>query len=101
MTAVVEVPQPDVEGISQPQAVVVGVMAGAGVQIGVLLDANAPVSVMTEPLLKVVNSRLRELGETPLEATGRGRWALCLVDGSPLRATQSLSEQDVYDGDRL
>lgn len=76
-------------------------MAGAGVQIGVLLDANAPVSVMTEPLLKVVNSRLRELGETPLEATGRGRWALCLVDGTPLRATQSLTEQDVYDGDRL
>lgn len=76
-------------------------MAGAGVQIGVLLDANAPVSVMTEPLLKVVNSRLRELGETPLTATGRGRWALCLVDGSPLRATQSLTEQDVYDGDRL
>ncbi|BCI88339.1 hypothetical protein NIIDMKKI_35450 [Mycobacterium kansasii] len=36
-----------------------------------------------------------------LEATGRGRWALCLVDGSPLRATQSLTEQEVYDGDRL
>jgi type VII secretion integral membrane protein EccD len=80
---------------------VVGIMAGEGVQIGVLLDANAPVSVMTDPLLKVINSRLRELGETPLEATGRGRWALCLVDGSPLRATQSLTEQDVYDGDRL
>jgi len=76
-------------------------MAGEGVQIGVLLDANAPVSLMTDPLLKVVNSRLRELGETPLEATGRGRWALCLVDGAPLRATQSLTEQDVYDGDRL
>ncbi len=101
MTAVVEAPQPDVEGISQPRAVVVGIMAGVGVQIGVLLDANAPVSVMTDPLLKVVNSRLRELGETPLEATGRGRWALCLVDGTPLRATQSLTEQDVYDGDRL
>ncbi|OBH36630.1 type VII secretion integral membrane protein EccD [Mycobacterium sp. E342] len=101
MTAVVEALQPDVEGVSQPRAVVVGVMAGAGVQIGVLLDANAPVSVMTEPLLKVVNSRLRELGEAPLEATGRGRWALCLVDGTPLRATQSLTEQDVYDGDRL
>src|SRR5262249_43269046 len=28
-------------------------------------------------------------------------WALCLVDGTPLRATQSLSEQDIYDGDRL
>jgi len=76
-------------------------MAGEGVQIGVLLDANAPVSVMTDPLLKVVNSRLRELGETPLEPTGRGRWALCLVDGVPLRATQSLAEQEIYDGDRL
>jgi type VII secretion integral membrane protein EccD len=80
---------------------VVGIMAGEGVQIGVLLDANAPVSVMTDPLLKVVNSRLRELGETPLEATGRGRWSMCLVDGTPLRATQSLTEQDIYDGDRL
>jgi type VII secretion integral membrane protein EccD len=49
----------------------------------------------------VVNSRLRELGETPLETTGRGKWALCLVDGTPLRATQSLTEQDIYDGDRL
>ena len=101
MTAVVEALQPDIEGISQPRAVVVGIMAGEGVQIGVLLDSNAPVSVMTDPLLKVVNSRLRELGEKSLEATGRGRWALCLVDGTPLRATQSLTEQDVYDGDRL
>jgi type VII secretion integral membrane protein EccD len=101
MTAVADALQADVEGLSQPRAVVVGIMAGEGVQVGVLLDSNAPVSVMTEPLLKVVNSRLRELGETPLEATGRGRWALCLVDGSPLRATQSLTEQDVFDGDRL
>lgn len=101
MTAVADAPQTDVEGISSPRAVVIGIMAGEGVQIGVLLDANAPVSVMTDPLLKVVNSRLRELGETPLEATGRGRWALCLVDGTPLRAAQSLTEQDVYDGDRL
>ena len=76
-------------------------MAGEGVQIGVLLDANAPVSVMTDPLLKVVNSRLRELGEAQLEASGRGKWVLCLVDGTPLRATQSLTEQDIYDGDRL
>jgi type VII secretion integral membrane protein EccD len=101
MTAVADAPQADIEAISQPRAVVVGIMAGEGVQIGVLLDANAPVSVMTDPLLKVVNSRLRELGETQLEATGRGRWSLCLVDGTPLRATQSLTEQDVYDGDRL
>ena len=101
MTAVADAPQTDIEGISSPRAVVVGIMAGEGVQIGVLLDANAPVSVMTDPLLKVVNSRLRELGETPLETSGRGRWALCLVDGTPLRATQSLTEQDVFDGDRL
>jgi type VII secretion integral membrane protein EccD len=101
MTAVADAPQTDIEGISAPRAVVVGIMAGEGVQIGVLLDANAPVSVMTDPLLKVVNSRLRELGEAPLEATGRGRWVLCLVDGTPLRATQSLTEQDIFDGDRL
>ena len=101
MTAVADALQADVEGISAPRAVVVGIMAGDGAQIGVLLDANAPVSLMTDPLLKVVNSRLRELGEAPLESKGRGRWALCLVDGTPLRATQSLTEQDVYDGDRL
>jgi type VII secretion integral membrane protein EccD len=101
MTAVADALQADIEGVSSPRAVVVGIMAGEGVQIGVLLDANAPVSVMTDPLLKVVNSRLRELGEAPLEAAGRGRWVLCLVDGTPLRATQSLTEQDVYDGDRL
>src|SRR5438874_6806019 len=101
MTAVANAPQTDIEGVSSPRAVVVGIMAGEGVQIGVLLDANAPVSVMTDPLLKVINSRLRELGETPLESSGRGRWALCLVEGTPLRATQSLTEQDVYDGDRL
>ena len=70
VTTVVEAPQPDVEGISQPRAVVVGVMAGEGVQIGVLLDANAPVSVMTDPLLKVINSRLRELGENSVGGHG-------------------------------
>ena len=59
MTAIAESLQTDVEGISAPRAVVVGIMAGEGVQIGVLLDANAPVSVMTDPLLKVVNSRLQ------------------------------------------
>ena len=64
-------------------------MAGEGVQIGVLLDANAPVSVMTDPLLKVVNSRLRELGETPLEATGaaggRCAWLTARPCGPPSR----------------
>jgi type VII secretion integral membrane protein EccD len=86
---------------SSPRAAVVGIMAGDGVQIGVLLDADAPVSVMVEPLLQVVNGRLRELGEPALTAKGRGRWVLCLVDGTALRSTQSLTEQNVYDGDRL
>ena len=79
MTAVADAPQADVEGISQPRAVVVGIMAGEGVQIGVLLDANAPVSVMTDPLLKVVNSRLRELGET--HAGGHGPRPMGAVPG--------------------
>jgi type VII secretion integral membrane protein EccD len=101
MTAVAEAPQPGAEAVSSPQSAVIGIIAGDGVQIGVLLDANAPVSVMIDPLLKVINSRLRELGLATLEAKQRGRWTLCLVDGTPLRLTQSLTEQDVYDGDRL
>jgi type VII secretion integral membrane protein EccD len=101
MTAVAEAPQTGTEGLSSPQSAVIGIIAGEGVQIGVLLDANAPISVMVDPLLKVVNVRLRELGLAALEAKQRGRWALCLVDGTPLRATQSLTEQDVFDGDRL
>ncbi|WP_343602698.1 type VII secretion integral membrane protein EccD [Mycobacterium sp.] len=99
-TLVAEAPQTTAEAVSSPQATVVAVMA-ADVQIGVLLDANAPVAVMVDPLLKVVNSRLRELDVTPLTADGRGRWMLCLVDGTPLRPGQSLTEQSVYDGDRL
>jgi type VII secretion integral membrane protein EccD len=101
MTAVAEAPQPGTESVTSPQSAVVGIIAGEGVQIGVLLDANAPVSVMIDPLLKVVNSRLRELGLAALDTKPRGRWTLCLVDGTPLRATQSLTEQDIYDGDRL
>jgi type VII secretion integral membrane protein EccD len=100
MTAVVEVQQPGIEAVSAPQAAVVAIMA-AGVQIGVLLDAHAPVSVMIDPLVKVVNNRLRELDVAPLEPTGRGRWALCLIDGTPLKPAQSLKEQDIFDGDRL
>jgi type VII secretion integral membrane protein EccD len=101
MTQVAEATQPGSEAISSAQSAVVGIIAGEGAQIGVLLDANAPVSVMTDPLLKVINVRLRELGLQALEAKQRGRWALCLVDGTPLRAAQSLTEQDIFDGDRL
>src|SRR6202012_2075498 len=103
MTAIAEAqaPQPGTEAISSPQSAVIGIIAGEGVQIGVLLDANAPVSVMVDPLLKVINVRLRELGLAALEAPKRGRWALWLVKERTLRATRSLTEQDVYDGDRL
>lgn len=101
MTAVAEAPQPGAEAVASPQSVVIGIIAGDGVQIDVLLDANAPVSVMIDPLLKVVNSRLRELSLATLEAKQRGRWTLCLVDGTPLRSPQSLTEQEIYDGDRL
>jgi len=102
MTTAIESAQPGGEvAPSAPRAVVVGIMAGDGVQIGTLLDADAPVSVMLDPLLKVINSRLAELEEPTLQAQGRGRWVLCLVDGTALRPNQSLTEQDVYDGDRL
>lgn len=98
----IEAMQPDSEAsVSTPRAAVVGIMAGAGVQIGVVLDAEAPVSVMIDPLLKVINGRLLELGEPQLEAKGRGRWVLCTVDGTALRSAQSLTEQEVYDGDLL
>ena len=101
MTSAIEAaPGTDIAPMS-PRAAVVGIIAGDGVQIGTLLDADAPVSVMIDPLLKVINSRLRELGEPELAAQGRGRWVLCLVDGTILRSAQSLTEQDVYDGDRL
>lgn len=102
MTAAIEAAQAGGEvAPSSPRAVVVGVMAGDGVQIGTLLDADAPVSVMLDPLLKVINGRLAELDEPTLQAQGRGRWVLCLVDGTALRPGQSLTEQEVYDGDRL
>ncbi|MBS9532658.1 type VII secretion integral membrane protein EccD [Mycobacterium sp. M1] len=102
MTAAIESAQAGGEvALSAPRAVVVGIMAGDGVQIGTLLDADAPVSVMLDPLLKVINGRLAELDEPTLQAEGRGRWVLCLVDGTALRAGQSLTEQDVFDGDRL
>src|SRR5258705_11878116 len=98
MTAIAEAkaPQPGTEAISSPQSAVIGIIAGEGVQIGVLREANAPGSVMVDPLLRVINVRLRELGLPALEAPKRGRGGLCLVDGPPPAATQSLAEQDVF-----
>jgi type VII secretion integral membrane protein EccD len=101
MTATVEAARVETEpAVALPRAAMIGVMA-AGVQTGVILDGVAPISVMIEPLLQVVNDRLTELGEAPLAAEGRGRWALCRVDGTALRSAQSLTDQNVFDGDRL
>ena len=102
MTSVVEAaPTGGEVAATSPRAAVIGIIAGDGVQVGMLLDADAPISVMLDPLLKVINGRLQELGETTLTAQGHGRWVLCLVDGTTLRMSQSLTEQEVYDGDRL
>jgi type VII secretion integral membrane protein EccD len=101
MTATVEAARVETEAAAVlPRAAVIGIMA-AGVQTGVILDGAAPISVMIEPLLQIVNDRLTELGEASLSAAGRGRWALCRVDGTALRSAQSLTEQNVFDGDRL
>jgi type VII secretion integral membrane protein EccD len=80
--------------------VAVGVLAGR-TKIGVVLDAAAPISVQLSPLLRLINGRLRELGEPALVAGERGRWALCEVDGTALKPGRSLADQGVVDGGRL
>ena len=98
--ATVAGPSPGGEPPPSPRQTVVGIMAGA-VLIGVVLDADAPVAVMTDELVEVVNGRLTELGQPALKPSGRGRWVLCLVDGTALKSSQSLTEQQIYDGRRL
>jgi type VII secretion integral membrane protein EccD len=73
------------------------------IQIGMLTDAHAPIGMQTPALVDVVNTRLTDIGQPPLTtgAGGRGRWALCWVDGTPLRAGRSLTEQGVFDGTTL
>jgi len=83
-----------------PERVLVAVIAGV-TKIGVVLDAGARVSVQLSALVDLVNGRLEELGQPPLTASGRGRWTLCWVDGTPLKPALSLAEQDVVDGTRL
>ncbi|ASL12268.1 type VII secretion integral membrane protein EccD (plasmid) [Mycobacterium europaeum] len=87
-------------GPALPDRVLVAVIAGA-TKIGVVLDATAAVSVQLTALVDLVNTRLAELGESPLAATARGRWTLCWVDGSPLKPGLSLAAQGVSDGTRL
>lgn len=89
------------------QRVLVGVMA-AETMLGIRLDAVAAVGMQTTALVDLVNARLTELGmarlsapPTPTGSAARGRWALCWVDGTPLRANRALAEQGVLDGARL
>ena len=90
----------------QPRQVLVAVMVG-DVQIGVRLDAAAAVGVQTPALVDLLNHRLGEIGQPRLSGRSgtngvtRGRWALCWVDGTPLKPTRSLSEQGVLDGATL
>lgn len=87
-------------GPALPDRVLVAVIAGS-TKIGVVLDATAAVSVQLAALVDLVNTRLGELGQPPLTASGRGRWTLCWVDGSPLKPGLSLAAQGVSDGTRL
>lgn len=84
-----------------PPRVLVAVIA-ATTKIGVVLDANAPLSAQMAALVELVNGRLADLGQAALSAgPGRGRWGLCRVDGTPLKPSQSLTDQGVRDGVRL
>lgn len=77
------------------------------VQIGVRLDAAAAVGVQTPALVDLLSNRLSEIGKQRLSGrsgdggAARGRWALCWVDGTPLKPKRSLSEQGVLDGATL
>ena len=82
----------------------------ADVHVGMALDAVAPVARQVQAVVDLANARLGELGRPRLEPTGgkgaggkpvRGRWALCWVDGTPLRLNRSLTDQGVVEGTQL
>jgi type VII secretion integral membrane protein EccD len=92
---------------TQVTKVLVAVVA-ARTKIGVVLDAAAPVSAQISALVELVNGRLVALGQPQLtpdtDDDGRaiqGRWAVCQIDGTPLKPGRSLAEQGVVDGTRL
>ena len=85
---------------AEPDRMLVAVIAGS-TKIGVVLDAEAPVSAQLAALVDLINGRLTELGEAALTAGPRGRWTLCWVDGTALKAPLSLTAQGVVDGTRL
>lgn len=85
------------EPVAAPPRVQVPVVAGQA-QIPVLLDGVAKISRMMPALVKLINDRLKAIGEPPLVPGKRGRWALCWVDGTALRPDRSLSEHGYADG---
>ena len=94
------------EQTEQLRQVLVALMVN-DIQIAMRLDAAAPIGVQTPALVDVLNTRLAELGQQRLSVRptdtkmARGRWALCWVDGTPLKPKRSLTEQGVFDGATL
>lgn len=74
--------------------------------IGVALDATVPINKQVQAVVDLVNGHLKSIGKPELSVTGpsrhggtrRGRWALCWVDGTPLRPGRALADQGVVDG---
>jgi type VII secretion integral membrane protein EccD len=76
--------------------------------IGVSIDATVPIAKQVQALVDIVDKRLEEIGRPALSAGGsrhgstpRGRWALCWVDGTPLRPGRALADQGIVDGMKL
>jgi type VII secretion integral membrane protein EccD len=93
----------------QSRRVLIGLMV-QGVHVGAAVDAIAPVAMQIQAIVDLANACLGEIGQPQLAPTGgkdttgkpvRGRWALCWVDGTPLRTNRSLADQGVTDGTRL
>ncbi len=102
----------EAEPLGEPEAkaghrVLVGLMAGEAM-LGIRMDAVAAIGMQISALVDLVNGRLVEVNRprlAPPQAEGgtakRGRWAICWVDGTPLRSNRSLQDQGVLDGTRL